>query len=45
MCKGFFFQVPKDWEVSLGVVGDEFFLFFPKKSWIGKDYWILLEML
>jgi hypothetical protein len=22
--------VPKDWEVSLGVVGDEFFSFFPK---------------
>jgi len=26
----FFFQVLKDWEVGLGVVGDEFFSILPK---------------
>ena len=27
---GYFFQVPKDWEVDLEVVGDEFFSILPK---------------
>jgi hypothetical protein len=27
---GFFPQVPEDWEMSLGVVGDGYFLFFLK---------------
>ena len=25
-----FFQVPKDWEMGLGVIGDEFFSILPK---------------
>ena len=34
--QGVFSQVPKDWEVNLGVVGDEFFSFFPKfMDWEG----------
>jgi len=33
---GFFSQVPKDWEVSLAVVGDRFYLFFLKiMNWYG----------
>jgi len=31
--------------VSLRVVGDEPFFHFCQKSWIGKVYWVLLEML
>ena len=34
---GFFSQVPKDWKVSLKVVGDGFFFIFPKNM-DGKDY-------
>jgi hypothetical protein len=36
--------MPKDLEVRLGVVGDVFFSIFPK-SWIGRLFWKLLEML
>jgi hypothetical protein len=36
-----FFQVPKDWEVKLGVVGDVFFQSFQKS----KDWESLLELL
>jgi len=33
----FFSQVPKDWDVSLGVVKDRFFFFiFPKKHGLGR---------
>ena len=39
------FQVLKDWEVSLRVVGDEPFFHFCQKSWIRKVYWVPLEML
>ena len=42
---GGFFQVLKDCEVSLGVIGDELFFHFCQKSWIGKVYWVPLEML
>jgi hypothetical protein len=36
---GFFPQVLKDWEVSLRVVADGFFLFFPKiMDWEGLLY-------
>jgi len=39
-----FFQVPKDWEVKLRIVGDLFFN-LSKKQRIGRVFWELLEML
>jgi hypothetical protein len=33
--------VEKTWET----LGDNFFLLFPKKTWMGKKYGALLEML
>jgi hypothetical protein len=37
--------VPKDWEVSLEVVGDGFFFYSFSKIRIEKHYWVLLKML
>jgi hypothetical protein len=36
-----FFQVPKDWEVGLGVGGDEFFFQSCQNSWIGRLFRVL----
>ena len=32
-------------ELELGTIGEVFFLFFKKKTRMGKGYWELLEML
>jgi hypothetical protein len=34
-----------DGEGTCGTFGDKFFSFSQKKTWIGKRYWVLLEML
>jgi hypothetical protein len=37
--------VLKDGDEIWDTLGEEFFFFFPQKTWIGKRYGVLLEML